>query len=134
MLGAMVESTAGMLENLEKVVDSGGGSAEVEMEKLLETTTADIISRTAFGSSYKKGTRVFEEQRNLYRLLAAKDPLLSIPLFRFKSSHPHPPPQLPSFRCEIFSRSITILIPTKQSRNISFLFFIEIRINFHARG
>lgn len=92
MLGAMVESTVGMMEELEKAVDSGGGSAEVEMEKLLETTTADIISRTAFGSSYKKGARVFEEQNKLYKLLLASDPLFSAPIFRFNSSHPliHP--------------------------------------------
>lgn len=88
----MVESTVGMLEDLEKVVDSGGGSAEVDMEKQLDKVTADIISRTAFGSSYKKGTRVFEEQHKLYQLLAATDPFLSLPIFRFNSSHPliHP--------------------------------------------
>lgn len=119
-----MESTVGMLEDLEKVVDSGGGSAEVQMEKHLENVTEDIISRTAFGSSYKKGTRVFEEQHKLYKLLAANNPFVSIPLFRFNSSHPRP--QLPSFFCEIVSHSIIILFSTKQSKNIPFLLLIEI--------
>ena len=70
MLGAMAESTAGMLASLEKaVLSSGGGSVEVEMQKHMVDVTADIISRTAFGSSYEKGKKVFEEQKKLMNLL-----------------------------------------------------------------
>lgn len=70
MLGAMVESAAGMLDSLEKaVLSSEGGSVEVEMHKHMVDVTADIISRTAFGSSYEKGKKVFEEQKKLMNLL-----------------------------------------------------------------
>lgn len=46
-------------------VDEGGGVAEIELSGQFEELTADVISHTAFGASYREGKRVFLAQREL---------------------------------------------------------------------
>jgi PHYB activation tagged suppressor 1 len=44
--------------------------------------TADVISRTAFGSSYKEGKEVFQAQKQLQAISVATLLNLQIPGFR----------------------------------------------------
>ncbi|KAL6846927.1 hypothetical protein ACP4OV_022780 [Aristida adscensionis] len=46
-------------------VAKGGGAAEIELSGELEELTADVISHTAFGTSYREGKQVFLAQREL---------------------------------------------------------------------
>ena len=90
----MVESTFGMLEGLHKVVLAReGGNVEVEIQTHMMNVTSDIISRTAFGSSYERGKKVFEQLCTLIKLMVDNDYLLSIPVLRFLAS---PRPSFPT--------------------------------------
>ncbi|KAI5432427.1 hypothetical protein KIW84_036242 [Lathyrus oleraceus] len=55
--GHMVECTKEMLESLQKGLECG--ESEVEIGEYMTKLTADIISRTEFGTSYQKGKKIF---------------------------------------------------------------------------
>ncbi|KAH9617657.1 hypothetical protein KSS87_004722 [Heliosperma pusillum] len=59
MLPAFHESCAEMMDKWEKVV-AETGSGEVDAWAYFTKLSADVISRAAFGSSYKQGQRIFE--------------------------------------------------------------------------
>ena len=62
MLPAFLLSCSEMISKWEKL-EYKEGSCELDIWPYLEYLTADVISRTAFGSSYEKGTRIFELQK-----------------------------------------------------------------------
>ncbi|KAL3502801.1 hypothetical protein ACH5RR_037250 [Cinchona calisaya] len=62
MLPSFYTSASEMLSKWEETV-SINGSSELDVWPDLQTLTCDAISRTAFGSNYKEGTKIFELQR-----------------------------------------------------------------------
>ncbi|KAF8086171.1 hypothetical protein N665_0633s0022 [Sinapis alba] len=66
-----------------KLILDKGSSCEVDVWPWLMRLTADVISRTAFGSSYKEGQRIFELQVELTKLLIHASRRNCIPGYRY---------------------------------------------------
>ncbi|CAN6982390.1 unnamed protein product [Brassica oleracea var. botrytis] len=69
MVPAFHQSCSEVVGKWEKFVLDKGSSCEVDVWPGLVSMTADVISRTAFGSSYKEGQMIFELQAELAQLM-----------------------------------------------------------------
>ncbi|XP_027359429.1 cytokinin hydroxylase [Abrus precatorius] len=79
--GHMVECTKEMLESLENVLQCG--ESEVEIGEWVTKLTADIISRTEFGTNYEKGKQIFHLLTQLQSRCAQASRHLWFPGSRF---------------------------------------------------
>ncbi|CAN8259353.1 unnamed protein product [Cochlearia groenlandica] len=70
MVPVFHQSCSEVVDKWDKLVSEKGSSCEVDVWPGLVNMTADVISRTAFGSSYKEGQKIFELQAELAEILA----------------------------------------------------------------
>jgi hypothetical protein len=87
MVGTMVIAAESMMETWEQRIKDRKGSIEIEVTEDMRIITADTISRTAFGSSYKKGQQVFEGINKLRSTFveASNNPFFWMSGYRFAS-------------------------------------------------
>ncbi|KAI4320688.1 hypothetical protein MLD38_034142 [Melastoma candidum] len=83
MLPAFYSSSSEMISRWEKLVSSGEGQCEIDVWPELQNLTRDVISRTAFGSSFQQGRRIFELQNELVELVMKTMTSIFIPGWRF---------------------------------------------------
>ncbi|CAN8269334.1 unnamed protein product [Cochlearia groenlandica] len=69
MVPAFHASCSEVIVKWDKLVSDKGSSCEVNIWPGLVSMTGDAISRTAFGSSYKEGQKIFELQGELAQLI-----------------------------------------------------------------
>lgn len=85
MMGDMAASAQELINNLETIIKDEGSYAEIEIKQHIKNVTADIIARTAFGSSYEQGKKVFQVQIKLNKMFEKVLHLLWIPGFLYAS-------------------------------------------------
>ncbi|KAL1193261.1 Cytochrome P450 72A15 [Cardamine amara subsp. amara] len=69
MVPTFHQSCSEVFGEWDKLVSNKESACEVDVWPWLVSMTADVISRTAFGSSYKEGQRIFELQSELAELI-----------------------------------------------------------------
>ncbi|KAI8539436.1 hypothetical protein RHMOL_Rhmol09G0183300 [Rhododendron molle] len=82
MLPAFDTSCSEMISKWENMV-SAQGFCELDVWPFLQTLTSDVISRTAFGSSYEEGRRIFQLQAELAEHTSQIISSVYIPGWRF---------------------------------------------------
>ena len=82
MIPTIAESCACMIEKWMNSI-SHEGTSEIDIWPAFQDLTGDIISRTAFGSSYEDGKKILELQKELQQLVIEAMGMLYIPGFRF---------------------------------------------------
>ena len=65
MLPAFYQSCTEIISKWEKLMIGDQGSCELDVWPYLVKLTSDVISRTAFGSNYEEGIRIFQLQTEL---------------------------------------------------------------------
>lgn len=83
MVPAFYQSCSEIVGGWEKLVVEKGSSCEVDVWPWLVNMTADVISRTAFGSSYREGQRIFQLQKELAQLIVQAFRKAYIPGYRY---------------------------------------------------
>ena len=66
----MVDSTTSLLRSWESKIESEGGIAVFRVDEDLRSLSADIISRSSFGSDYSQGKEIFLKLRTLQKVMS----------------------------------------------------------------
>lgn len=83
MTTKMAQIARSMMEEWEtQMIQNENKEAEVDLSLQFQELTADVISHTAFGSSYKEGKEVFLAQKDLQIL--AMNNILNVQIPGFK--------------------------------------------------
>ncbi|KAG9447966.1 hypothetical protein H6P81_014094 [Aristolochia fimbriata] len=82
MIGAFSTSATEMITKWERLA-SPNGRCELDVWPELQIFSGDVISRTAFGSSYEEGQRIFQLQKEQIRLVLEAASSVYIPGLRF---------------------------------------------------
>ncbi|XP_071702109.1 cytochrome P450 CYP72A219-like isoform X2 [Rutidosis leptorrhynchoides] len=82
MVPAFYDSCNEMINKWEEIFKEDS-SCEIDVWPYLQTMTSDVISRTAFGSSYKEGKKIFELQGEQAELIITASRSIYIPGSRF---------------------------------------------------
>ncbi|XP_025808602.1 cytochrome P450 714C2-like isoform X2 [Panicum hallii] len=82
MLHVMVEAAMPMLTSWENITGKKGGSAEIVVDESLRNFSADVISRTSFGSNFAAGKEIFNKIRQL-QIAMAEQSMLGVPGVRY---------------------------------------------------
>ncbi|XP_075477183.1 cytochrome P450 72A225-like [Primulina tabacum] len=82
MLPSFYSSSCDMLRKWDDIVSSKG-PCELDVWPYLQTLTSDAISRTAFGSNYEEGRKIFELQKEQAEHFLNAAQLLCIPGWRY---------------------------------------------------
>lgn len=85
MVPSFYLSCADMLSKWDELVPNEG-SGELDVWPYLQTLTSDVISRTAFGSSYEEGRKIFELQKEQARRIMEANRSVYLPGWRWDSS------------------------------------------------
>jgi hypothetical protein len=83
MVDLMMDAAVLMLNSWEDKVVSLGGRAEIVVDEFLRNFSADIISRTSFGSSFTEGKEIFYNIRQLQKAMAKQTMLIGVPGSRY---------------------------------------------------
>ncbi|CAM8992115.1 unnamed protein product [Rhodiola kirilowii] len=88
MVPAFHFCTNEMMTKWETLV-SEDGSCELDVWPDLQNLARDVISRTAFGSSFEEGKRIFELQKDMVSILFQVAVLANIPGYRWLPTEPN---------------------------------------------
>ncbi|KAL6648209.1 hypothetical protein ACP70R_012433 [Stipagrostis hirtigluma subsp. patula] len=83
MVDLMVDSAHALLKSWEDRVNKNGGIIDIKIDDDLRAYSADVISRTCFGSSYVKGKKIFLKIRELQQAVSKPNVLAEMTGLRF---------------------------------------------------
>ncbi|XP_066400460.1 cytochrome P450 709B2-like [Miscanthus floridulus] len=83
MTVTMSDCARSMMSEWKAQLAKGGSHVEVELSSRFEELTADVISHTAFGSSYNEGKQVFLAQRELQSIAFSTIFNVQIPALKY---------------------------------------------------
>ena len=85
MMPAFSTSCFGLIDRWKKLIGPQGCELDVAPE--FQNLAGDVISRTAFGSSYEEGKMIFELQKEQAKLVLEAYHNIYIPGFRYNINH-----------------------------------------------
>lgn len=84
MVPVMAQSVRDMMDTWREMCDSETEEVEIDVSESFQTLTEEVITRTAFGSSYDDGKAIFRLQSQQMVLAADAFQKVFIPGYRFE--------------------------------------------------